>query len=466
MIQTERDHLEEIVLGSVLLESRLFTNEVALLPNEIFKDTRHRLTWKAIGQLNAKKEPIDLMTIIQQLRLNSHLDVVGGAFAVSTFTNQVASTANFKTHLFYLKQQYFQQKATELLLGEIKLLESGDINPDTRIVELKKEFDKISSVLFPVDETTSLDNQADILLQHIEDVIAGRKEAYAATEFRQLDIMINGLTRADLICIAARPGMGKTAFVTSIVRNLIRRNVPVLIFTLEMPAMQLLSRLAAQLAYVNAQLLRDPMRMTPSEKLKLYEWINKLKAFPLFIDDSSSITWAQIAQKTREFVKKHEVRVMIVDYLQLVKGTGKHGSREQEISEISREMKVIAKELDITVIELSQLSREVEKRAVKIPMLSDLRESGAIEQDADVVAFLYRPEYYDIDRDGNGNDLSGIMQVIIAKSRHGALGNVYLHFDKLTTGVFDSKLKEASIEHTNPANPVYPKKNTQDDIPF
>ena len=342
-------------------------------------------------------QPVDILTVTNQLRKNGELDEIGGAVFVAGLTERVASAANIETHARIIAQKYIQR---ELIKISAKIMtDAYDETSDVfdLLGEAEKSLYEVSegNIRKNYDKMSSLIRQA---LHQIEEV--KNKEGGISgvpSGFQDLDKVTSGWQKSDLVILAARPGMGKTAFVLSTARNTaVQFNKPVAVFSLEMSSVQLVNRLIASESGIAAEKLRKG-NLEDHEWIQLNQKITQLSEAPIFIDDTPALTIFELRAKCRRLKKQHDVELIIIDYLQLMHagGSQKSGNREQEISTISRSLKSIAKELDVPIIALSQLSRAVETRGGdKRPMLSDLRESGAIEQDADIVCFIYRPEYY------------------------------------------------------------------------
>ena len=430
-IPPQAKDLEEAVLGAMMLEQDAVSTVIDILKPDSFYFPGHKIIYEAIYNLFNKSQPVDILTVTEELRQLGRLEEAGGAFYVTELTNRIASAANVEHHARIVSQKHIQRElihisseiikeAYEDTTDVFKLLDSSEKKLfSVTDQNLRRNYDEMSNLL------TKAIKQIESIREH-EDSLTG-----VPTGFSELDRVTAGWQKSDLVVIAARPGMGKTAFVLSIARNAaIDYDKPVAIFSLEMSSLQLVNRL------ISAE------TELPSEKLKrgnleAFEWqqltskSDKLSEAKIFIDDTPAINVFELRAKCRRLKSQYGVQLFIVDYLQLMSGSadGKSGNREQEISNISRSMKSIAKELDTPFIALSQLSRAVETRGgTKRPQLSDLRESGAIEQDADMVLFLYRPEYYGFTEDENNNSVRGLAEVIIAKHRNGALKTVYARF--------------------------------------
>ena len=422
--------LEEAVLGALMLERDALPKIVDTLHAEAFYKPAHQVIFEATLALFQASEPVDLLTVCEQLRRMGQLELVGGAAYVAELTGRVASAANIEYHAHILLQKYIQrklittcdevvQKAFEDTTDVFDLLDEAEQNLyQLSSNNLRRETRSMEQLAF---QTLKLLEE----LKHKEDGVTG-----ITTGFRRLDELTAGWQKSDLVIIAARPAMGKTAFVLSVARNaaLIAQK-PVALFSLEMSAVQLVQRLICAEAELDAQKVRTG-RLEPHEWAQLNARIGSLSKAPIYIDDTPGLTVYDLRAKCRRLKSERGIEMVIIDYLQLMDGDkGRNSNREQEISAISRALKKLAKELDLPVIALSQLSRAVETRGGdKRPMLSDLRESGAIEQDADVVMFLYRPEYYGLTETESGEATAGLCEVIIGKQRNGPTDTAPLTF--------------------------------------
>lgn len=443
--------LEEAVLGAMMLEQNAVNLAIDILKPSSFYKEAHSKIFEAIITLFQKGEPIDILTVTQQLRKQADLEMVGGPLYISRLTNRVASTANIETHARIIAQKFIQRELIRISNEIIK----DAYEETTDVFDL---LDKAESNLFGVAEGNirkNYDKMSVLIRTAMDQIEIARKNVHGVSGvpsgFTELDRVTSGWQRSDMIVIAARPGMGKTAFVLSMARNMaVEFTIPVAVFSLEMSSVQLVQRLIASETEISAEKLRKG-NLEEHEYHQLHQRISRIAEAPIFIDDTPALSVFELRAKCRRLKAQHGIQMVIVDYLQLmtVGGDNRSGNREQEISTISRSIKNIAKELDIPVIALSQLSRQVETRGGdKRPLLSDLRESGAIEQDADIVGFIYRPEYYDIDVDAEGNSTRGVGEIIIAKHRNGALKDVKLRF-------IDRLAKFVNMEGFDYENPQY-----------
>ena len=430
-IQPQAIDLEISVLGSILIDNEALSDSIDILKEDYFYKTEHKYIFQAISNLFQDSKPIDILTVTEELKKIGLLKKVGGVSYVSKLTTKISSSANTEYHSRIIAEKYIQR---QLISVSSDIIESSLDNTS----DVFETLNKAEQELFNITEGTlrkSYDNMSDLIskaLKSIED-LKDKKEGLSGipSGFNKLDNITSGWQRSDLVIIAARPGMGKTAFALSMGRNIaIEHNLGIAIFSLEMSSEQLVNRLISSESEINAGKLRKG-NLAEHEWVQLHSKIKGLSSAPIFIDDTPAISVFELRAKARRLVKKHKIKLIVIDYLQLMTAGGRNGNREQEISSISRSLKGIAKELNIPVIALSQVNRSLEQRSgvgSKRPMLSDLRESGAIEQDADIVTFIYRPEYYKIQEWEDGDNCLGQAEIIIAKHRNGGLGDVRLKF--------------------------------------
>ena len=423
---------EEAVLGAILVNPKVITKVVEILKPESFYKPAHRYIYEAMLQLFNSNEKIDIITVSDVLNFNSKLDSVGGRSFINDLSYNAITTANID---YYAK--IIQEKAIKRAL----------INAGSEIVSFGYDMNSIDASLDNAEKlifeiasrkaTTDLIPVKDLVLEtyeKIEDRYEHQDELLGIpTDFYELDTLLNGLQRSDLIILAARPAMGKTTFALNIAQNVgIKAKVPVAIFSLEMSKQQLMQRMLCSVAEVDTQKLKTG-NMQSKDWEKLADAMNKFAQAPIYIDDTPGCTLTDIRAKCRRLkMTEKELGLVVIDYLQLMESSGKE-DRFQAVSTISRGLKTLAKELDVPVIALSQLSRAVEGRTDKRPMLSDLRESGSIEQDADIVMFIYREEYYKKGENGEEEEAikaanKGESEIIVAKHRSGPVGNIKLLF--------------------------------------
>lgn len=425
--------LEEAVLGAMMIDKKGVDDVIDILQADAFYKDSHKYIFEAIVQLFTDTQPIDLLTVSAQLKKNGKLELAGGDFYLIQLTQKISSSAHIEFHSRIILQKFIQRS---LIRISTEIIEDS-YDETTDVFDL---LDKAESKLYEVTQGNikrSSETAQSLVLQakkRIEEISKQEGLSGVETGFTNLDKLTSGWQPSDLIIIAARPAMGKTAFVLSMARNIaIDFGHPVALFSLEMASVQLITRLISSETGLSSEKLRTG-KLEPHEWTMLSTKVKNLEKAPLFIDDTPSLSIFDLRAKSRRLVSQHGIKIIIVDYLQLMTagGNGKGGgNREQEISTISRNLKALAKELNVPVIALSQLSRAVETRgSSKRPLLSDLRESGAIEQDADIVSFLYRPEYYKIDEwdDDEASPTAGQAEIMIAKHRNGGIENVRLKF--------------------------------------
>jgi replicative DNA helicase len=424
--------LEEVVLGAMMIDKKGVDEVIDILNPEAFYKEAHQYIFEGIFKLFENSEPIDLLTVSSQLKKDGRLDLVGGDFYLISLTQKVSSSAHIEFHARIILQKYIQRSLIKI---------SSEIIEDS-YDESKDVFDLLDNAEAKLYEVTqgnikkSSETAQELVIQakkKIEEISNKEGMSGVPSGFDKLDKLTSGWQDSDLIIIAARPGMGKTALTLSMARNIaVNNNIPVAFFSLEMASVQLITRLISSETGLSSEKLR-------TGRLEKHEWeqlnvkVKGLEKAPLYIDDTPSLSIFDLRAKARRLASQYGIKLIIVDYLQLMTSGSslKGGNREQEISTISRNLKALAKELAIPVIALSQLSRAVETRGgSKRPLLSDLRESGAIEQDADIVSFIYRPEYYKIDEwdDEERTPTEGQAEFIVAKHRNGGLDSMRLKF--------------------------------------
>ncbi|ROH95814.1 replicative DNA helicase [Chryseobacterium daecheongense] len=428
---------ERLVIGTFLIDKKGLDYSIDLLTPEVFYDPRHQVIFTTILKLYEGNHPVDLMTIIQDLKKEDKLNQAGGDHYIIDLTMGVSSSAHIEYHVRVILEKYILRSLINVSANVI----DSSYKESTDVFEL---LDKAEQSFFEITNGTIKKgfDTANSLVKQAIDTIKSLKDkeglSGVPSGFRDLDKETGGWQNSDLIIIAARPAMGKTAFLLSMARNIaVEHKIPMALFSLEMASVQLITRMIASETRISSEKLRKGT-MSDDEWQRLFSNVSDLENAPLYIDETPSLSIFDFRAKCRRLVMQHGVKIIMVDYLQLMTASsgGKGGgNREQEIAMISRSLKAIAKELNVPVIALSQLSRSVENRPGKRPQLSDLRESGAIEQDADIVSFIFRPEYYKIsvwDNDEPGQETSTENQaeIIIAKHRNGATADVRLSFMK------------------------------------
>ena len=422
--------VEEAVLGAMMIEPNCVPDVLERLTAECFYKEANRKIFSAISALSKDHEPVDIFTVAEALKRTGDLEAVGGPYYLSLLSSKVGAAAHVEYHVNILLQKHTQRELITIS-AEVQRDSFDDSipvedllnNAQQKLFELAERNMKRETL--PVQDVLK-DTVAEIEAnQDRTDGLSG-----VPSGFTGIDKVTLGWQESDLVIIAARPSMGKTAFVLTMARNMaVDHHIPVAFFSLEMSSKQLVKRLLVSETGLSSEKIRGGKRLLDYELVQLHERIKDLSAAPLFIDDTPSISIYELRSKVRRLVRNAGVKLIIIDYLQLMTGPPElRGMREQEVSNISRSLKAIAKEMSIPVIALSQLSRDVEKRGGnKIPQLSDLRESGAIEQDADIVMFIHRPDYYGTEDEGA---VPGQAQIIIAKHRNGSTDVVPMIFRK------------------------------------
>lgn len=477
--------LEEVVLGALMLEKNALNAVVEFLKPEHFYLETHKEIYTAIVDLFKSTEPVDMRTVVNQLRKTGKLELVGGAYYIAELTAKVSSAANIEYHARVVMEMAIKRE----LIQVASQIQSDAYEDTTDVFEL---LDKTEQSVFQISDSNlrkNYDNMRNLMARAIQElqVMKEHKDGLTGVPsgFTELDRMTSGWQRSDLVIIAARPGMGKTAFVVSALRNAaVDFKIPVAIFSLEMASIQLVNRMISAEAELESEKIKKG-NLAEHEWAQLVHKTSRLSSAPIFIDDTPALSILELRAKCRRLKAEHGIQIIVIDYLQLMRGE-QGGNREQEIASISRSLKGIAKELNVPVLALSQLSRSVETRGGdKKPQLSDLRESGSIEQDADIVMFLYRPEYYKITVDEEGMPTQGTGEVIIAKHRNGSTGNVKLKFigkytkfadldsvgggyDNPFSGMItrESKLNSFNDFGASQAPPPPPPPLSDDDAPF
>lgn len=421
--------LEEVVLGAIMIDKDGFPSIIEILRPESFYLEKNQVIFQVMSELFAKSQPIDLLTVHEALKKSGQLDFAGGLTYLMELTNKVGSAANIEFHARIIAQKYIQRELIRVSTQVIN--ESFEDAKD--VLEILDEAERGLFDITDQNLNTGYQSLTSLVVKAQKEIEAvsqrGSDMTGVPTGFVGLDKITNGWQPSDLVIMAARPGMGKTAFTLSLAKNAAEAGKGIAFFSLEMANVQLVQRLISMEAEINSSKLRSG-RLEEFEWRKLHSAVEKLAQLPIYIDDTPGINIFELRAKCRRLKQNHQISMIIIDYLQLMAGspTDKRGNREQEISSISRALKGLAKELHVPVIALSQLSRAVESRGGdKRPQLSDLRESGAIEQDADIVTFIYRPGYYGLG-DDKLNVPEDLTEIIISKHRNGGLGTVNLKF--------------------------------------
>ncbi len=424
--------LEEAVLGALMLEKDSIVDVQEYVEPQAFYKEAHQIIYKAILDLSAELEPIDLYTVTDRLKRTKQLTKIGGAVFLAQLTQKVASAAHVEFHAKIIAQKYVQRELIRATMD----IQRRSFDEATDVTDL---IDFAEGEIFKVAEghvKRDVQRSSDILTKTMAIIEEASKReggfSGVPSGFTHLDRLTLGWQPSDLIIIAARPSMGKTAFVLSMARNMtIDHEKPVAFFSLEMSSTQLMLRLVVSESGLDSRDIRNG-KLSPDQWKHLEASISPLRMAPLFIDDTPALSIFEFRSKARRLKTQFDIQCIVIDYLQLMTGSqDTRGNREQEVAFISRSLKAIAKELSIPILALSQLNRSVESRGgSKRPQLSDLRESGAIEQDADLVAFIHRPEYYGLTQDEDGLPTQGMAEIIVAKHRNGAVDTVKLRFRK------------------------------------
>ena len=431
-LQPQALEVERAVLGALMNDRDAYAVVCEILSPESFYEQRNQLIYSAIRDLSLAEKPVDVLTVTDELERQGCLDKVGGAIYIADLSNKVASSANIEYHARIIAHKFLARQlisfASEI---ETKAFD-GSMDIDDLMQEAEGSLFELSRRNMKKDYT-----QIDPVISNAVEVIqkaAANKDGLTGvpTGYHKLDNITSGWQASDLVIIAGRPAMGKTSFALSMAKNIAADyKVPMAFFSLEMSNVQLVNRLISNCCEIQGSKILNG-QLKPDEWERLDKRLNNLIGSPLYVDDTPGLSVFELRTKARRLVRDHGVKIIMIDYLQLMNANGmRFSSRQEEVSTISRSLKQIAKELDIPILALSQLNRGVESREGlegKRPQLSDLRESGAIEQDADMVCFIHRPEYYKITEDERGNSLIGLAEIIIAKHRNGATGDVRLRF--------------------------------------
>ena len=431
-LQPQAIDIEKVVLGALMIDKDAFTVVSEIIKPETFYEARHQKIYEAVQSLNLQEKPVDIMTVTEELRHKGTLEEVGGPSYIVELSSQVASSAHIEYHAHILAQKFLARQ----LIQFASMIETDAFDETVDVDDLMQ---KAEGALFEISQKNMLQDyvQIDTIVDQAHQLLlqaANREGGLTGVPsgFCKLDDITAGWQPSDLIIIAGRPAMGKTSFALSIAKNIaVDYRKPIAFFSLEMNNVQLVNRLISNVCSIPGNKILNG-QLTPDEWERFDSNIRKMQGAPIYVDDTPGLSIFELRTKARRLVREHNIDVLMIDYLQLMNANGmRFNSRQEEVSTISRSLKSLAKELNIPVLALSQLSRAVEQREGvegKRPQLSDLRESGAIEQDADMVLFVHRPEYYHILQDEKGNDLHGMAQIIIAKHRKGATGDVLLNF--------------------------------------
>ena len=437
--------IEASLLGSLLIDNDSFIKIADVVASDDFYDEKHRTIFAAMSTLHDKRSPIDILTLSEQLKSKDQLDAIGGASFLTELTNTVPTAAHLENYAEIVADKAIRRRLIsasrdigELSVDEGKTLQELIEEAETRLFNVSQKHVR--------QDITSLESILGDSFDRLDDLHRNKGGIRGIpTGLRDLDKLLAGLQRSDLVVIAARPSMGKTAIMLNMALNIATKakQGSVLYFSLEMSKEQLVDRLLAAEAGVDAWKLRTGEGLDDKDFERLSAGMGKLAEAPIFIDDTSGITVSDLRTKARRLHHQHPLAVIMVDYLQLMSGGSRFATtanRVQEISEISRSLKILARELNVPVVAASQLSRSVESRTPQIPQLADLRESGSIEQDADIVAFLYREDYYN-----PNSDKQNITEVLVKKHRNGPTKNLELYFDRN-----QQRFKNLDTKHDQP----------------
>jgi len=431
-LQPQALELERAVIGALLIDKDAYSVICETLRPESFYEPRNQMIYTAIRDLSMAEKPVDVLTVTEQLARNGQLDEAGGPAYIAEISSRVATSAHVEYHANIVAQKFLARQLIQF---------SSDIQTKAfdETIDVDDLMQHAEGALFELSQKnmkkdyTQIDPVISNALQVIQKAAANTDGLTGVpTGYHKLDDITSGWQSSDLVIIAGRPAMGKTSFALSMAKNIAADyKIPMAFFSLEMSNVQLVNRLISNCCEIQGSKILNG-QLQPDEWDRLDKRVNTLLGAPLYIDDTPGLSVFELRTKARRLVREHGVKIIMIDYLQLMNANGmRFSSRQEEVSTISRSLKGLAKELDIPILALSQLNRGVESREGlegKRPQLSDLRESGAIEQDADMVLFVHRPEYYHIYQDDNGRDLHGMAQIIIAKHRKGATGDVLLTF--------------------------------------
>ena len=451
-LQPQALEVERAVLGALMNDRDAYAVVCEILSPESFYEQRNQLIYSAIRDLSIAEKPVDVLTVTDELERQGSLDKVGGAIYIADLSNKVASSANIEYHARIIAHKFLARQLISFASDIETKAFDGSMDIDDLMQDAEGSLFELSRRNMKKDYT-----QIDPVISNAVEVIqkaAANKDGLTGvpTGYHKLDNITSGWQASDLVIIAGRPAMGKTSFALSMAKNIAADyKVPMAFFSLEMSNVQLVNRLISNCCEIQGSKILNG-QLKPDEWERLDKRLNNLIGSPLYVDDTPGLSVFELRTKARRLVRDHGVKIIMIDYLQLMNANGmRFSSRQEEVSTISRSLKQIAKELDIPILALSQLNRGVESREGlegKRPQLSDLRESGAIKQDADMVLFVHRPEYYHIYQDENGRDLHGMAQIIIAKHRKGATGDVLLNF----RGEF-TRFENPEDSNTNIENP-------------
>ncbi len=474
-LQPQALDIEKVTLGALMIDEDAFSVVSEILRPETFYEPRNQKIYRAIQSLNMNEKPVDIMTVTEQLKRDDELENVGGPTYIAEISSLVASSAHIEYHAHILQQKFLARQ----LISFASVIETKAFDETVDVDSLMQEAE---GALFELSQKNMRQDytQIDPVITNAMEIIqkaASNKDGLTGVPsgFTKLDDITSGWQPSDLIIIAGRPAMGKTSFALSIAKNIaVDHGQPIAFFSLEMNNVQLVNRLISNVCEIMGSKILSG-QLDDEEWRRLDKNIRNLMGAPVYVDDTPGLSIFELRTKARRLVREKGVKIIMIDYLQLMNANGmKFGNRQEEVSTISRSLKGMAKELNIPIIALSQLNRSVDTRDStkgidgKRPQLSDLRESGAIEQDADMVLFVHRPEYYHLYADENGRDLRGMAQIIIAKHRKGATGDVLLTFkgeytrfanpedNYIAPASFDGHTFESGMNRSFPDDPLGP----------
>lgn len=470
-LQPQATDIERVVLGALMIDKDAFSIIAELIRPETFYEPRHQKIFAAIQALNMEEKPVDFMTVTEELKRLGTLDDIGGIPYIMELTQRVASSAHIEYHAHILAQKFLMRQLISYSSRIQEIAFDDTVDPEVVMQEAEGRLFEISQKNMKSDYT-----QIDPVLKKAMDALQRAAQNTSGltgvpTGYTKLDDMTAGWQKSDLVIIAGRPAMGKTSFALSLAKNIaVDYQQPIAFFSLEMSDVQLANRLMSNICEISGKKIQNG-QLSNDEWDRLDKNIRKLMGAPIYIDDTPGLSIFELRTKARRLVREKGVKIIMIDYLQLMNANGmRFGNRQEEVSTISRSLKGLAKELDIPILALSQLNRGVENREgneAKRPQLSDLRESGAIEQDADMVLFVHRPEYYRIYEDDKGHDLRGMAQIIIAKYRKGGTGDVTLRFRGEYTRFEDPEDSYIAPVSESGGEIVGSRMNsTADDMPF
>jgi len=465
-ISPQAVELEEYVLGALMIEKSFLLPITSILKPESFYKDAHQKIFNAIFTLYNQNAPVDFLTVVTELKRTEELDIVGGAYFVTQLTNKVnngGTSAEYNSRI--IAQKHLQREMIRISMETIRDAYEDSADAFALMDSHEKKLTSVSNLVRPNSSRTILQLLGEVMKRNDQMLSAGGITGIPSG-FIDLDKKTGGWQNSDLIILAARPGMGKTAFMLQLARNAAVRKHPTGVISLEMSSLQLTQRLLSQETNINSNVVMR-FGIAPAKMSEMQPMISELADSALFIDDTPGVTIFELKAIARRWKREKGLKILFLDYLQLAEADFETTNGNARVEAISRGLKGLAKELDIPIIALSQLSRAVETRGgEKIPQLSDLRESGAIEQDADGVIFLYRPEYYGITEGSNGDSLVGLAKAIIAKFRNGQPGDVNLRWNGPTMKYFDfNEVQETTTSAINP-NQAFESEKNDDDRPF